>query len=275
MAFDIKWDVVGERKYQSGVDRGVLYLKDGSAAPWNGLVSIEDNTEEELKSYYLDGVKILDHVVPGDYAGKLTAFTYPEEFERVLGEAPGGVLFGMGVHFHEQESQSFNLSYRTKIGNDLDENAGYVIHLLYNLRAISDSKSFQTLGDQAEAEQFSWTLSGTPPIGTIDGIRPTCHISVDSINCNPETLQLLENILYGTDTNGARFPTVLEIRVLFGEVGGFYVIDNGDGTWTGIDSSNDFITSIVDDIFTIDHVDATYIIPDDTYEVSDTPIPLP
>ena len=64
----LEWDKVGDRFYQTGVDHGVLYLKDGRVVPWNGLTSIEDNTNAELKSYYLDGVKILDHVTPGDFA---------------------------------------------------------------------------------------------------------------------------------------------------------------------------------------------------------------
>lgn len=275
MAFDIEWDTIGERSYQTGVDRGVLYLKDGSVAAWNGLVSIEDNTSDELQSYYLDGIKILDHVTPGEFEGKLTAFTYPEEFERVLGYIPDPAIFGTGLSYHEQGTKSFNLSYRTRISTDVDEDAGYKIHLLYNLRVIPDSHTYESLNDQPSAPAFSWGLSATPPVGTIDGIRPTAHLSVDSRTTDPAILQTLEEILYGTETDGSRFPTVLEMRILFGEVGGLYIIDNGDGTWTAIDPSNDYIQSVVDGVFTIDHADATYLIPNDTYTVTDTPSPLP
>jgi len=267
----LEWDKVGERIYQAGIDRGVLYLKDGTVVPWNGLTSVEDNTSSELKSYYLDGVKILDHVVPGDFAGKLTAFTYPDEFNEVLGI----VAVGSGLSFHEQESKSFNLSYRTKISNDLDEDYGYKIHLLYNLRAIQDAKVFQTLSDQPEANLFSWALSGLPPISTIDGVRPTVHVVVDSIDSDPATFQMMQDILYGTETTDPRFPTILELRILFGEIGGLYIIDNGNGTWTAIDPSDDFISMLDSETFQIDHADVVYIIPDDTYEITDTEFPLP
>lgn len=266
----LEWDKVGERLFQSGVDRGVLYLKDGRVVPWNGIKSVEDNTDAELKSYYLDGIKILDHVVPGDYAGKLTAFTYPEEFDEIL----GAVTVNTGLTFYEQESKSFNLSYRTKIGSDLDENYGYKIHLLYNLVAVSEAQSFQSLSDQPTLSEFAWSLSGTPPVGSVDGLRPTVHISINSIETNPARLQDIENILYGTEETNPRFPSLLEMRILFGEIGGLYIIDNGNGTWTALDPSDDFIESIVDGVFTIDHADATYL-DADTYTITDTEFPLP
>lgn len=267
----LEWDQVGDKVYESGIDKGVLYLKDGRTVSWSGLTSIEDNTQTELKSYYLDGIKILDHVVPGDFEGKLAAFTYPEEFEEVL----GAVAVETGITFYEQESKSFHLSYRTKISNDLDENYGYKIHLLYNLRATSEANTSESLGDQPAAKEFSWGLSGVPPVSTIDGVRPTVHVAIDSTKIDSALLENIENILYGTETTNPRFPSLLEIRILSGEVGGLYIVDNGNGTWTAIDPSDDFIESVIDDEFIIDHADVTYIVPDEEYTITDTPIPLP
>lgn len=265
----LEWDKVGDRVYQSGVDRGVLYLKDGRTVPWNGLTAVEDNTSSELKSFYLDGIKILDHVVPGDFEGKLSAITYPDELDELLGI----MSLDAGVNAYEQESKSFNLSYRTKISSDVDEDLGYKIHLLYNIRAIPDSQSFQTLSDQPAATQFSWSLSGTPPVLTIDGVRPTVHISLDSTEANPAILQQIEDILYGTPTTNPRFPTILEVRVLAGETGSLYIIDNGNGTWTAVDPSDDYLTMLDSETFEIDHADVTYLDPD-TYTITDTPLPL-
>lgn len=266
----LEWDKVGDRTYQSGIDKGVLYLKDGRVVPWNGLVSVEDSTDAELKSYYLDGVKILEHVVPGDFAGKLTAITYPEEFDEVLGQR----VINTGLIFHEQEFKSFNLAYRTKIGSDSDENYGYKIHLLYNIRAIPESHTFQTLSDEPGVEPFSWALTGTPPISTADGIRPTVHISIDSINARPDLLEAVENILYGTEMTDPRFPTLLEMRLLFGEIGSLYIVDNGNGTWTAIDPTDSFVTMLDSETFQIDHADVTYL-DSDTYTITDTEFPLP
>lgn len=269
----IEWDNVGNRVYQSGVDHGVLYLMDGTVVPWNGITSVEDTTSSDLTSYYLDGVKILDHVAPDNYSGKLSAFTYPDEFEDVLGSPQ----VGSGLRVYDQKPKSFNLSYRTKISNDLDSEYGYKIHLLYNLKATEDSRKFESLKDQSTAMEFSWVLSGTPPISTIDGVRPTVHVSVDSINTRPDLLQNLEDILYGTDTTDPRFPSMLEVRIMFGEVGGLFIVDNGDGTWTAIDPSNDFVTMLDSETFQIDHADANFTDPpvNETYTITDTPLPLP
>ena len=103
------WDKVGERVYQTGVDHGVLYLHDGTVAVWNGLTNVEESSDSELKSFYLDGVKYLENLIPGDFVGKLTAFTYPDEFDSVNGIGRSSP----GLSYHNQPSKSFNLSYRT------------------------------------------------------------------------------------------------------------------------------------------------------------------
>jgi hypothetical protein len=50
---------------------------------------------------------------------------------------------------------------------------------------------------------------------------------------------------------------MLEIRLMFGEVGGLFIVDNGDGTWTAIDPSDDFIDMLDPETFQIAHADAT------------------
>ena len=61
------WDKAGERRYETGIDRGVLYLTDGSAVVWNGLVSIVESRDRSVQSDYLDGIKYQEHDrgVPG------------------------------------------------------------------------------------------------------------------------------------------------------------------------------------------------------------------
>lgn len=259
----LEWDKAGERTYQTGVDRGVLYPKDGSAVPWNGITSVEDNSDYELASYYLDGVKILDHVTPGDFVGKLSAFTYPEEFNEIC-----GILSVIdGLIFYEQPHKSFNLSYRTKIGDDLDEDHGYMIHLLYNLMAIPDAKTFESIGESVTPVEFAWSLTGVPQI--IQGQRPTVHISIDSNDTHPVILEELENTLYGTETTEPRFPGATELKMFYGGFGSLLISDNGDGTWTAVDAADDYITMLDATTFRIDNADAEYL-DADTYEISDT-----
>ena len=259
------WDKAGERTYQTGVDRGVLYLHDGTVVPWNGLTGVDESTNSELKAFYLDGVKYLQTLTPGEFLGKLKAFTYPDEFDQVNGivnPAPG-------LAYHEQPPKSFNVSYRTKIGNDIEGvDLGYKIHILYNVIANSDGYSFSTI-QQSDLKpiEFSWSLTGTPP--KVDKLRPTVHISMDSTKTPPAVWKILEDKLYGTSTTNPYLPPILEINKIFGYLGALIIVDNGDGTWSAIDESDAYITMLDPTTFQIDNADATYL-DADTYEISST-----
>lgn len=264
----IQWDQPGDRIYQTGIDRGVLNLMDGTLVPWNGLTGLEDGTTSELKSYYLDGIKFLEHVTPGEFVGKLTAFTYPDEFDQVLGQSE----IAPGLSIHEQPTKPFNLSYRSLIGNEFDQDLGYKLHFLYNLSAIPDSFKFETAQNSISPGEFSWSLTGVPVL-TFNK-RPAVQITIDSTKVDPAMLLEVEEALYGTDDTEPHFPSMLEIRHIFGELGGLVIIDNGDGTWTAEDPSNDFITMLDADSFQIDHANAVYT-DLDAYQISDTDTPLP
>lgn len=260
----LAWDQVGQRFYQTGLDRGVLYLPDGSAVPWNGLTSVEETGNSELKPYYLDGVKYLQNLIPGDFTAKLKAITYPDEFDELNGIA----RLDTGLSFHDQPPKSFNLSYRTRVGNDLQgTDYGYKVHLLYNLLANPDSFSFDTLGHESSPAEFAWTLTGTPP--TVQGYRPTVHISIDSNKTDSQLMQILEDTLYGTDIQEPRFPDIDEMTNLFGAFGVLTIIDNGDGTWTAVDLSDDYITMTDPTTFSIDNA-LVEILDASTYTISTT-----
>ena len=127
------WDKLGDRVYESGLDKGVLYLPDGSAVPWNGLTSVIEHFNQELSPVYYEGMKVADLVVLGDFTATIGAITYPDEFT----EIEGAVEIRRGTFFGNQEPQVFGLCYRSEIGNDLEgESAGYKLHLLYNVTAV-------------------------------------------------------------------------------------------------------------------------------------------
>lgn len=260
------WDQTGERFYQTGIDRGVLYLHDGRSAVWNGLTKVEESSDVELKSFHLDGVKYLEVLVPGDFQGKLSAFTYPDEFDSVNGIGSGSP----GLDYYDQPSKSFNLSYRTVIGDDVSGmEYGYKIHLLYNVIANPDSHSFDTLTDSgANPIEFSWSLSGTPP-PMIEGFRPTVHLSIDSIETPIDVLQMLEATLYGTKFSNPSLPSLQEVAEMFGYLGALIIIDHGDGTWSAIDEADTYITMLNSTLFEIDDADVTFL-DDTTYEIQST-----
>lgn len=206
------WDQAGEHVYQTGVDRGVLFLQDGTVVAWNGLTSVEDTTSKDVQPFYLDGVKFLEYVSPGDFSANLKAFTYPDEFDAV-----NGILRAApGFRVHDQPQRSFSLSYRTQIGNDIDgTDAGYLIHLIYNVLANEDSHESATISDNPSPSEFSWVLSARPNRDS-NSWRPTSHISIDSRDVSSGTLQSFEDIIYGTDAVNPRLPTITEVATLLG-----------------------------------------------------------
>jgi hypothetical protein len=265
----LAWDQAGEHVYQVGVDRGVLYLRNGAAAVWNGLTSVEETSTSETKSFYLDGVKYLETVIPGDYSGVLKAYTYPDEFDELNGivDISSGSDAQPGLVYYDQLPQSFNLSYRTRIGNELNAELGYKIHLLYNLVANPQSITFDTIQESINPIEFSWNLSGTPE--RPNDRRPTVHVSIDSTRTGLPTLQTVEDILYGTDTDDPRFPPIDELATYFGGLAGLLIIDNGDGTWDAVDEFGGYVSMFPDDSFRIDNADAVYL-DAVTYDISST-----
>jgi len=195
------WDAVGDRVYETGVDRGVLYLSDGRGVPWNGLTAVEDRTTSTVTPLYWDGVKYNDLFVVGDFVGLLKAYTYPDEFMEFEGvqEVDNG-LFVAG-----QTPKIFGLSYRTKIGNDLTSELGYKIHILSNLTAVPSTKAFKTISDTMAAVEFEWTLTAVP--SHVPGYKPTSHLIFDTSKSSPEMIADLEAILYGSDTTDPELPS--------------------------------------------------------------------
>lgn len=200
------WDKIEDRIFEAGIDHGVLYPLAGSGVAWNGIVSISEKTSREIKSYFLDGIKFLDHYVLGTYSAKLQAFTYPKELDEILGMRE----FIPGVRVHDQPVGMFHLCYRTLIGDPLDGlDLGYKLHLIYNLTANPSDSAFNSLADQMSANTFEWDISGVQT--SMWGIRPTNHLSFDSRHTAPAILANLEAKLYGTATTNPSMPNLVSL----------------------------------------------------------------
>jgi hypothetical protein len=201
----LTWNDIGNRFFETGVDHGVLYLPDEIGVPWTGLVSVSENPSGgEARPYYYDGIK---------YANISAAeeFGSPVEFYA----CEGMVAVQNGLFVTQQPRQSFGLSYRTLIGNDVSGvDAGYKIHLVYNALAAPASKTHTTISaDANEPTKFSWDITSLPPI--LSGLRPTAHFVIDSRRTPTLTLTTLENLLYGSDDNDPYLPSAQEIYDLF------------------------------------------------------------
>lgn len=217
---ELTWDQVGERRYETGVDRGVLYLPDNSGDyvegfSWNGLTTVtESPSGAESNPQYADNVKYLNLVSAEEFGGTIEAFTYPDEF----GQCDGTASPAPGIYLGQQGRRSFGLAYRTQIGNDLDgTDHGYKLHLVYGALAAPSEKAYATINDSPEAITFSWEITTTPV--SVDGYKPTALITIDSTEVDPADLTALEDILYGTEVDDPRLPLPDEVIALIGGTG--------------------------------------------------------
>lgn len=207
----IDWARVGERYFEVGIDRGVLYVDGNPGVPWIGLVSFnESQSGGEPMDRYLDGIKISNRASPEDFEGTLEAYTYPVEFER----CDGTYRADNGLRITQQRRQPFHMVYRSKIGNDIAGlDRAYKIHIMYNLRAQPSDRGYHTLVDQTEPLTFSWKLTSRPAV--INGYRPSAHYIVDSRDIPAELLTQLEDLLYGTDLTDPSIPSPGELLFMF------------------------------------------------------------
>lgn len=258
------WDKVGSRLYENGLDRGVLYLPDGTAVPWNGLTAVIENFDRSTEPVYYDGMKVNDLVILGDFSASLKAITYPDEFIEL--EGLGVVREGLFVA--DQPPQTFALCYRTHIGNDVNgDSLGYKIHILYNITAIPSAQTYASFTLDPSLTEFEWTLTAVPQ--EVPGFRPTAHIIIDSRKIDPWMLEEMELMLYGNTFADAALLTFADLVTYMQGWFRVQIIDNGDGTWTAISQRDGFITFLGMEEFMIEHVNAFYL-DEDTFQISDT-----
>lgn len=256
------WDQVGERVFETGISKAVLYTSDG-AFPWNGLTAIEETANDEIEPVYFDGVKVNDMVTLGDYSAQLKAFTYPDRFH-----ACQGIIEDIsGFYVADQYRERFGLSYQTRVGDDTNPEAGYKLHLAYNLIAIPSDRGFETISDTVDPLEFEWAISGIPM--PMDGYRPTAHLIFDSRQIDKNMMSDLEEILYGSDVEEARLPTPRRIATFLAGWNRLIIIDHGDGTWTAEDNTGSYITMTGVDEFEIT-TDSADFVDADEYTISST-----
>lgn len=259
------WDKAGDRTFESGLDKGVLYLPDGSGVAWNGLTAVIENFNKETTSVYYDGRKINELVSLGEFSANMKAITYPDEFITLegFGEAKPG------FYLNNQATQTFGLCYRTQVGNDMEgAEAGYKIHILYNVVASPKEKTYATFSADPNLIEFEWDIFAIPE--DIEGFSPTAHLIIDSLEIDDVLLQEIEDMLYGNSNADA---SLVPIEDLVHHIADWYIIkiiDNGDGTWVAKSEREGFIIMGPEpDFFTILYCNSVYL-DEVTFTISDT-----
>ena len=196
----LKWDQVGERFYETGTKKGVLYPQGANGTypkgvAWNGLSAVTESPDgAEPTDIYADDIKYLSIRSVENYKGTIEAYTYPDEF----GECDGSATLIAGVTIGQQPRKPFGFSWVTTLGNDTSyDDYGYKIHVVWGATASPSEKSYQTINDSPEAITFSWEIDTIPV--AVKGHKPTAHMEIDSTKVTPAQLRAIEAVLYGTD----------------------------------------------------------------------------
>lgn len=212
----LTWDQIGEKVFETGVDHGVLYIPNDSGVynagyAWNGLTTVtESPSGAEASPQFADNIKYLNLVSAEEFGATIEAFTYPDEFA----QCDGTVVPAAGVAIGQQGRKLFGLSYRTKIGNDVDGvDFGYKLHLVYGCQASPSEKAYATINDSPEAISFSWEVTTTPV--PVTDYKPTSLIVIDSTVVDETELSDLEALLYGEGVTPAALPTPDAVIALF------------------------------------------------------------
>lgn len=151
----LTWDQAGERFYEGGVDRGVLYPPTGPGIPWNGLITVAVGaTGNNLSAAYKDGSVVRMDVRPDDFVGGIKAFSSPREFA----PCDGVVHLTNGLFVTQQPRAEFGLTYRTQIGNDITPTAGYKIHLIFNAKAAPATRENVSISKSPAAQALAWSM---------------------------------------------------------------------------------------------------------------------
>lgn len=210
------WDDTGEKIWEAGVDRGVLFKMSGTTygagVAWNGLTTVtEKPSGAEENKHYADNIKYASIFSAEDFGCTIEAFQSPKEFD----ECDGTAEIATGVTISQQARKVFGFSYRTLIGSDIADagDEGYIIHLVYGCKASPSEKSRATINESPEPTGFSWEVTTTPI--NVTGKKPTAHLQINSKRVNAAKLEAFEEILYGSGSTAARLPLPDEVATLF------------------------------------------------------------
>lgn len=212
------WDQIGEKLYETGTDRGVVYPyangEPTTGKAWNGLTGVSESPSGgEPTPLYANNHKYLELMSNEEFGMTITAYMCPREFYPCLGIK----VIVPGMNVTQQERASFGFSYRTLIGNDTEKTAhGYKVHIVYGALAKPAQKDNKTINESPEATELSWECSTTPV--EVPGLdKPTAHIEIDSTTMDEAKLKAIEDILYGTESEEPRLPSIEELIELMGD----------------------------------------------------------
>jgi len=201
------WNVGTEKVYESGLDQGVLYVRDANGAyplgvPWEGLTAVTESPGgAEPTDLWANNAKYATLTSVETLGGSIEAYTFPDEFM----QCDGGVDLGTGVSVGQQPRKTFGLAYRTRVGTEAGgDMVGYKIHLVYGCKAAPSERAYNTVNDSPEAVAFSWDFTTTPV--SVAGQSPTSMVVIDTTKADPAVVTWISEQLFGAEAVVANLP---------------------------------------------------------------------
>lgn len=197
----LKWDETGKRFYEVGISHVVLFVWDttknawGKGVAWNGVTNVTKSPDgAEPTDFWADNRKYGTLRSAETVGGSIGAYQSPKEFD----VCDGSVELAPGFTIGQQTRLPFCLAYRSEIGNDISQEAGYKIGIIYNATASPTEHAYDTMNDSPDAQELSWDFDTTPI--NVTGHKPTASVELKSFEVDAAKLTQIENTLYGTDS---------------------------------------------------------------------------
>jgi hypothetical protein len=214
----VTWDGTGQRKFETGVDHGILFPSGDVGVAWNGLTTVTETPggADNNKTY-------ADNIVYGalraaeTFGGTVEAYTCPPEFFECDGfKVRNGVVIG------QQGRKPFDFYYRTIVGDDQDSEAGHKHHFVYGATTSPSEKSYATVNDSPEMTAFSWEFECSPKSfqdAENADLKPTALLTIDDTSSlvDADALATLLDIVQGSDSDDPRMPSPDEVLAVFGD----------------------------------------------------------
>jgi hypothetical protein len=213
MAITLTWNVSADKIYESGVDRGTLYVVDGvgdydPGVAWEGLINVTEKPGgAEATDLWANNQLYAKLISPEIFDGSIEAYTFPPEWLEADGVLPHATH--LGTYYHQQARKTFGLSYRTRIGSDAQGGElGYKIHCIWGCVAQPSEVSRATVNDSPEAATFSWEFK-TTPVNATGMNTAVSKMTFDTRTLTAGNLTALEDQLWGTTGPALLLPDAL------------------------------------------------------------------
>lgn len=211
------WDQVGQRKYETGISRGVLFTQKANGTydngvAWNGLVSVAKTPDGGADNpIYADNMKYMSLTSAELLNGSISAYTYPDEFE----SCDGSSEVNPGVFIGQQTRVPFAIAYVTIVGNDTQGNAyGEKLHVIYNAKVAPSERTYESVNGDPNAITFSWDFTTTPVDLSDVGLNASAGVVIEKNSVGTTVWNSILDKIHGAASAESTLPTIQELLTM-------------------------------------------------------------